>query len=77
MMDTVGSAKLVFAAWTIGRLLSICGAVAYAELGAMKPQAGGGNTSIFATFMGPLGGFLYWILFKLLLAELGLPRSGF
>jgi amino acid transporter len=41
MMQAVGSARLLFAAWIAGGLLSLCGALTYAELGAMKPQAGG------------------------------------
>ena len=41
MMQAVGSAKLVYLAWVVGGLLSFAGALTYAELGAMKPQAGG------------------------------------
>ena len=33
--------KLVYLAWLVGGLLSFFGALTYAELGAMKPQAGG------------------------------------
>jgi APA family basic amino acid/polyamine antiporter len=41
MMEDVGSAKLVYLAWIVGGLLSFFGAVTYAELGAIKPWAGG------------------------------------
>src|SRR6266699_6141569 len=41
MMQAVGSARLVYLAWIVGGLLSFAGALTYAELGAMKPQAGG------------------------------------
>ena len=41
MMQAAGSAKLVYLAWLVGGLLSFFGALTYAELGAMKPQAGG------------------------------------
>ena len=41
MMQAVGSAKVVYLAWGVGGLLSFAGALTYAELGAMKPQAGG------------------------------------
>src|ERR1700750_343923 len=41
MMQAVGSSKLVYLAWIVGGLLSFFGALTYAELGAMKPQAGG------------------------------------
>ena len=65
MMQAVGSARLVFAAWIIGGLLSICGALTYAELGAMKPQAGGEYIYIRDAY-GPLGGFLYgWTYFTI------------
>jgi basic amino acid/polyamine antiporter, APA family len=58
MMMAVGSAKLVFLAWLIGGLLSFFGALTYAELGAMKPQAGGEYVYVRDAY-GPLGGFLY------------------
>ncbi len=41
MMQAAGSARLVYLAWLVGGLLSFFGAITYAELGAMKPQAGG------------------------------------
>jgi APA family basic amino acid/polyamine antiporter len=58
MMQAVGSAKLVFLAWLVGGLLSFFGALTYAELGAMKPQAGGEYVYVRDAY-GPLGGFLY------------------
>jgi basic amino acid/polyamine antiporter, APA family len=57
MMRAAGSAKLVYLAWIVGGLFSFCGAVTYAELGAMKPQAGGEYVYIRDAF-GPLAGFL-------------------
>ncbi len=63
MMQAVGSAKLVYLAWLVGGLLSFFGAVTYAELGAMKPQAGGEYVYVRDAY-GPLGGFLYgWTWF--------------
>src|SRR5260370_21202656 len=41
MMQAVGSARVVYLAWVVGGMLSFFGALTYAELGAMKPQAGG------------------------------------
>lgn len=41
MMQDVGSSLLVYAAWIVGGLLSLFGAMTYAELGAMMPYAGG------------------------------------
>ena len=58
MMQAVGSAKLVFLAWIVGGLLSFFGALTYAELGAMKPEAGGEYVYVRDGY-GPLGGFLY------------------
>jgi len=57
MMKAAGSARFVFLAWIVGGLLSFCGAVTYAQLGAMKPQAGGEYVYIRDAF-GPLAGFL-------------------
>src|SRR5438128_7008388 len=58
MMQAVGSAKLVYLAWLVGGLLSFFGALTYAELGAMRPQAGGEYVYVRDAY-GPLGGFLY------------------
>jgi basic amino acid/polyamine antiporter, APA family len=57
MMRAAGSAKLVYLAWIVGGIFSFCGAVTYAELGAMKPEAGGEYVYIRDAF-GPLAGFL-------------------
>ena len=57
MMQAAGSARLVFLAWIVGGLFSFCGAVTYAQLGAMKPQAGGEYVYIRDAY-GPLAGFL-------------------
>jgi APA family basic amino acid/polyamine antiporter len=63
MMQAAGSAKLVYLAWIVGGLLSFFGAMTYAELGAMKPQAGGEYVYIRDGY-GPLPAFLYaWTWF--------------
>ncbi len=63
MMQAVGSVKLVYLAWLVGGLLSFFGALTYAELGAMKPQAGGEYIYVRDGY-GPLAGFLYaWTWF--------------
>jgi len=49
---------IVFAAWIIGALLSIFGALSYAELGAAIPEAGGEYAYLRRGF-GPLWGFLF------------------
>jgi len=58
MMQAVGSSRMVFLAWLVGGLLSFFGALTYAELGAMKPDAGGEYVYVRDAY-GPLGGFLY------------------
>ncbi|MGA2978411.1 MAG: amino acid permease [Terriglobales bacterium] len=63
MMQAVGTARLVYLAWMAGGLLSFFGALTYAELGAMKPQAGGEYVYVHDAY-GPLAGFLYaWTTF--------------
>lgn len=63
MMQAVGSARVVYLAWLIGGMLSFFGALTYAELGAMKPQAGGEYVYVRDAY-GPLAGFLYgWTWF--------------
>src|ERR1700723_2043458 len=63
MMQAVGSARVVYLAWVVGGLLSFFGALTYAELGAMKPQAGGEYVYVRDAY-GPLLGFLYsWTWF--------------
>src|SRR6185437_7225634 len=63
MMQAVGSAKVVYLAWIVGGVLSTFGALTYAELGALKPQAGGEYVYVRDGY-GPLAGFLYaWTWF--------------
>ena len=65
MMQAVGSAWLVYLAWIVGGVLSLAGAITYAELGTMKPQAGGEYVYIRDAY-GPLPGFLYaWTWFAI------------
>jgi APA family basic amino acid/polyamine antiporter len=47
----------ILGVWAIGGLVALAGALAYAELGAMMPQAGGGYVYIREAF-GPLAAFL-------------------
>jgi APA family basic amino acid/polyamine antiporter len=57
MMQAVGSAKLVYLAWIVGGFLSSFGALTYAELGSVRPWAGGEYVYIRDAY-GPLAGFL-------------------
>src|SRR3984957_19496724 len=50
--------SVVFAAWIVGGILSLFGALAFAELGAMIPEAGGEYAYLRRGF-GPLWGFLF------------------
>lgn len=63
MMQAVGSAPLVYLAWIVGAVLSFFGALTYAELGALRPYAGGEYVYVRDGY-GPLAGFLYaWTWF--------------
>jgi basic amino acid/polyamine antiporter, APA family len=50
--------SIVFAAWIAGALLSIFGALAYAELGAAIPEAGG-EYAYLRRGLGPMWGYLF------------------
>ena len=63
MMQAVGSSTLVYAAWIVGGLLSLFGAMTYAELGSMMPYAGGEYVYLRGAY-GDRTGFLYmWTWF--------------
>ncbi len=58
-----GSIGASLSVWLFGGILSLLGALTYAEMGAAQPQAGGIYIYIRDTF-GPLPAFLYgWVLF--------------
>jgi basic amino acid/polyamine antiporter, APA family len=60
---TVQSVESVFLVWVAGGVLSLFGALAYAELGAMFPRAGGIYVFLREAY-GPLTAFLYgWCTF--------------
>lgn len=58
MILAVGSPQLVFAVWIVGGLLSLFGALTYAELAAALPEAGGEYVYL-RTAYGPFWGFVY------------------
>jgi APA family basic amino acid/polyamine antiporter len=58
MMAAVGNSRTVFAVWITGGLLSLFGAMTYAELAAMRPKVGGDYAFLHAAY-GPLIAFLY------------------
>jgi APA family basic amino acid/polyamine antiporter len=58
MILNVGSVRLVFLVWIVGGILSLAGALTYAELAAAMPGAGGEYVYLTEAY-GPLWGFLY------------------
>src|SRR5919206_1456897 len=63
MARTIGSPGWLLAAWLLTGFLTVVGALAYGELAAMMPRAGGQYVYLRES-LGPLWGFLYgWTLF--------------
>jgi len=58
MVREVGSVEIVFLVWIVGGLLSLFGALSYAELAAAMPEAGGEYVYLREAY-GPLWGFIY------------------
>lgn len=58
MIQRVGSVPMVFLVWIAGGLLSLAGALSYAELAAAMPEAGGEYVYLREAY-GPVWGFLY------------------
>jgi len=63
MAKSIPSAGLILLAWFVGGLLTLAGALTYAELGAAMPEAGGQYVYLREAY-GHMAGFLFgWILF--------------
>jgi amino acid transporter len=58
MVQRLGSPAMVFVVWVAGGLLSLAGALSYAELAAAMPEAGGEYVYLREAY-GPVWGFLY------------------
>jgi len=58
MIQRVVTPEMVFVVWVFGGLLSLAGALSYAELAAALPEAGGEYVYLREAY-GPLWGFLY------------------
>jgi basic amino acid/polyamine antiporter, APA family len=58
MAQAVGTPTMVLAAWVVAGMLAMFGALSFAELGALLPDAGGEYVYLRAAF-GELPGFLY------------------
>jgi amino acid transporter len=63
MISKVGSVHMLFVVWIVAGLLSLFGALTYAELAAAMPEAGGEYVYLSAAY-GPFWGYLYgWTQF--------------
>jgi APA family basic amino acid/polyamine antiporter len=63
MISRLGSVPMLFVVWVVAGLLSLFGALTYAELAAAMPEAGGEYVYLSAAY-GPFWGFLYgWTQF--------------
>jgi APA family basic amino acid/polyamine antiporter len=63
MISKLGSVHMLFVVWVVAGLLSLFGALTYAELAAAMPEAGGEYVYLSAAY-GPFWGFLYgWTQF--------------
>ena len=63
MAQSLPSVSLLLLAWIFGGLITLIGALIYAELGVAMPEAGGQYVYLREAY-GPLAGFLYgWITF--------------
>ncbi len=63
MIRSVGSVRMLFVVWIVSGLLSLFGALSYAELAAAMPEAGGEYVYLSAAY-GPFWGYLYgWTQF--------------
>jgi APA family basic amino acid/polyamine antiporter len=58
MIQRAGSPNMVFLVWVVGGLISLAGALSYAELAAALPEAGGEYAFLREAY-GPMWGFLY------------------
>ena len=75
MIRAVGSPARVFAVWIFGGVLTLFGALTYAELSAALPEAGGEYVYLNAAY-GPFWGFIYgwtqtWVAKSASIATLG------
>lgn len=69
MIQSVGTVQMVFVVWVVGGVLSLAGALTYAELASAMPGAGGEYVYLTEAY-GPLWGYLYsW-------TQLSVAKSG-
>ncbi len=58
MVQNTGSAEMVYLVWIFGGLLTLAGALSYAELASMLPEAGGEYVFLREAY-GPFWGYIY------------------
>lgn len=61
LMEFLGSPVLMLALWLVGGIIALCGALAFGELGAAFPEAGGEYTFISKLFHPMLGFLSGWL----------------
>ncbi|MCA1758590.1 MAG: amino acid permease, partial [Bacteroidales bacterium] len=61
LMDFLGNPILMLALWLVGGIIALCGALAFGELGAAFPEAGGEYTFISKLFHPMLGFLSGWL----------------
>lgn len=63
MMQDIGTAPLLMAAWVLAGLLTLAGALSYAELCTLMPRAGGEYVFLRETFGAPAAFLFGWMRF--------------
>src|SRR5487761_653282 len=63
MIRAVHSFAMILLVWVVGGFLTLTGAMAYAELGALRPQAGGEYVYLRAGLGGYFGFLFGWGMF--------------
>src|SRR4051812_32211502 len=61
VLPLVGSPLAVLAIWAVSGVLALCGAAAYAELGAMMPEAGGEYVYLGRAYHPAVGFLSGWV----------------
>src|SRR3977135_293278 len=63
MAGDLGDARLILAAWLVGAVFALCGALSYSELGINLPSSGGEYVYLTRAY-GPTWGFMTgWVSF--------------
>lgn len=63
IMESIGNSMLMLALWIVAGVIALCGAIAYGELGASIPKAGGEYIFLSELFHPMLGFLSGWVSF--------------